>query len=97
MELDYQKLLRGFLDGEGKLRQYPSKMKAKIPAMFYVTERFEAGKTYTEPEVNAVINGICVFKDPATIRRDLIDNKFMCRSDDCKSYWVAEKLPDYQA
>ena len=84
MELDYGRLLRGFLDADGKLRQYPSKLKARLPAMFYVTSRFEAGKKYTEPEVNATINDVCDFKDPATIRRDLVDNKFLCRSDDCR-------------
>lgn len=93
MELDYQKLLRGFLDADGKLRQYPSKMKAKVPAMFLICGKFESGKKYTEPDVNALICSACSFRDPATIRRDLVDNKFIERTSDCKSYWLAEKAP----
>lgn len=93
--MDYVKLLRGFLDGEGKLRQFPSKMKAKVPAMFYIAEKFEHSKQYNEKEVNEIINNMCAFKDPATIRRDMVDSKFLLRTSDGKTYWMADELPKY--
>jgi hypothetical protein len=93
MELNYNVLLKGFLDGEGKLRQYPSKMKAKAPAMYYIAAKFEKGRQYSEAEVNSLINSACSFKDPATIRRDMVDNKFFERTADCRSYKLADTLP----
>ncbi len=95
MELNYTVLLKGFLDGEGKLRQFPSKMKAKVPAMYYIASKFEMGKQYSEPEVNSLINSACAFRDPATIRRDMVDNKFLDRSADCRAYKLAGSLPKY--
>jgi hypothetical protein len=95
MELDYSVLLKGFLDSDGKLRQFPTKMKAKVPAMYYIASKFETGKLYSEPEVNTLINSTCAFRDPATIRRDMVDNKFFERSADCRSYKLAGSLPKF--
>jgi putative AdoMet-dependent methyltransferase len=40
--------LKHFLDGEGRLKSYPSKQKKKIQALLYLTSKFEPGKRYTE-------------------------------------------------
>lgn len=93
--MDYKQLLRGFLDADGKLRQFPSKMKAKVPAMFYIAEQFEKGRQYNEKEVNDIINGMCAFRDPATIRRDMADSKFFLRTTDGRIYQLADEFPKY--
>ena len=50
MELTH--ILRNFLDRDGKLTAFPAKRKMKIYCLFYLAQKFEAEKDYTEQEIN---------------------------------------------
>lgn len=91
--MDLLKILSNFLDKENKLVSIPSKKKMKIFALLYFASKFELGKKYTEKEVNAIINEFCAFKDPATIRRDLFNYKFLNRENNGQSYWLEQVQP----
>ena len=91
MELTH--FLRNFLDREGKLTAFPAKRKMKIYCLFYLAQKFEAEKDYTEQEINNVLLDWHTFADPATLRRELYDYGFLDRSRDGKVYRLAETQP----
>ena len=91
MELTH--ILRNFLDASGKLTAFPAKRKMKIYCLFYLAQKFETEKEYTEQEINNVLLDWHTFADPATLRRELYDYRFLDRSLDGKGYRLAERQP----
>lgn len=91
MELTH--ILRNFLDANGKLTAFPAKRKMKIYCLFYLTEKFDEEKEYTEREINDILLDWHIFADPATLRRELYDYGFLDRSRDGKVYHLTEKRP----
>ena len=91
MELTH--ILRNFLDGDGKLTAFPAKRKMKIYCLFYLAQKFESEKDYTEQEINNVLLDWHTFADVATLRRELYDYHFLDRSRDGKVYHIANKQP----
>ena len=83
-------LLKNFLDSEGKLTVYPAKFKNLIFVLYYLAEKFEPGKRYTEKEVNKILNEWHTFGDWAILRRALYDNRFLDRKSDCSEYWLED-------
>ena len=51
---DHQRTVRIFFDGP-RLRQIPAKRKARVSVLLELLRRFEAGRDYSEPEVNAIL------------------------------------------
>jgi hypothetical protein len=80
-----EKVIKTYLN-EGKLHTFPSKEKRKFIILEYIIESFDLEKVYTEKEVNEVLNTL--YDDFATIRRYLIDYKFLTRSKDGMEYQV---------
>lgn len=89
--------LKPFLDSDGRLAALPAKRKKKLRALEYLASGFEKGRRYTEREVNALLNELHTFGDPATLRRELYDNRFMGRERSCGEYWLEENQPDIEA
>ena len=91
--MELNSILRNFLNAEGKLTAFPAKRKMKIYCLFYLAEKFETGKDYTERQVNDLLLSWHTFADPATLRRELYEYHFLDRSRDGKIYRLAEKQP----
>lgn len=91
--MELTQILRNFLDGNGKLTAFPAKRKMKIYCLFYLAQKFEAEKAYTEQDINNVLLDWHTFADPATLRRELYDYHFLDRSRDGNVYRLAEKQP----
>ena len=91
MELTH--ILRNFLDLDGKLAAFPAKRKMKLYALLYLAQRIPADTDFTEQEVNGILLDWHTFADPATLRRELYDYRFLDRSRDGKVYRLAEKQP----
>ena len=89
--------MRNFLDANGKLTAFPAKRKMKVYCLFYLAGIFEAGREYTEREVNELLLDWHTFADPATLRRELYDYGFLDRSRDGKVYRLAQKQPAPEA
>lgn len=79
--------LKSFMNGHEQLTVLPAKYKKKLIAYYYLSTKFEAGREYSESEVNDIINEWTEFDDPATIRRELIVKQLLCRTNDCRWYW----------
>lgn len=91
--MEWNVILRNFLDANGKLTAFPAKRKMKVYCLFYLAGKFEAGREYTEREVNELLLSWHTFADPATLRRELYDYGFLDRSRDGKGYRLARKQP----
>lgn len=85
--------IRQFIDDGGRLTAFPAKRKKKIQALFYLAEKFEPARDYSEREVNDLLLSWHTFADPATLRRELYDYGFLDRSRDGKVYRLARKQP----
>lgn len=86
----YREKLRRYYESEGKLTQYPQKRPMRILALLKIAEKFEAGRTYTEKEVNGMIKNSILFNDVEMIRRELFEYKFLGRHRDGSAYWLEE-------
>ncbi len=88
-----KEILKNFLDSEGRLTAYPSKRKMKLCALIYIAEKIEKDRTFTEKEINAVLNSLHTFNDPATLRRELYTHRFLDRDSYGKEYRMEENQP----
>jgi hypothetical protein len=78
--------LRPFVDDDGRLRQWPSKQKIQRMAVAYLATRFQAGREYSEREVNETLMDWHTFRDWALLRRVMFDWHIMDRESDGSRY-----------
>ena len=91
-----KKELAAFLDESGRLIQFPKKRKKQVFALFYIAPKIETGKTYTEKEINEILERLHTFSDCCRLRRDLCDCGFMRRERDGSAYAMNEVFPTYE-
>jgi len=77
--------LRSSGGGGLEIRMWPRKQKEKLVVLLRVAGLFERGRTYAEQEVNAILAP--VYGDHVTIRRYLIEYRFLDRRPDGSAYW----------
>jgi hypothetical protein len=77
-----RKVLKTFFDGD-RLTQFPSSQKKWMVVLKWLANQFEFDVEYTEKQVNEILTRH--HADYATLRRELIDYKFMRR--DKGIYW----------
>lgn len=86
-------ILKNFLDNNGRLTAFPSKRKMKLYSLIYLSQKIDPNKTYTEKEINAVLNEWHTFGDPATLRRELYTHRFLDRNKNGTEYFMEEHQP----
>ena len=84
--------LQAFMNEENQLVSLPAKYKKKLMAFYYLATKLENGKRYTEHEINDILNRWTLFKDPATLRREMYNRHLLDRTEDCKYYWKEENV-----
>lgn len=72
------------LFSRGRLVEIPRAPELRLELLRHVAERFEPGRTYREPEVNAVLRE--VNDDHAALRRYMVDAGLLVRDDAGMSY-----------
>jgi hypothetical protein len=72
------------LFSRGRLVEIPRAPELQLALLRHVVERFEPGRTYSEPEVNALLRD--VHDDHAALRRYLVDAGLLARDDAGASY-----------
>ena len=81
-----RKVITEFTNPDGSMKAFPAQRKKLDVIIGYVAKVFELEKKYTEKEVNELLK---VFNDDfATLRRELIDMKYMGRLNG--EYWLTE-------
>ena len=88
--MEKYQILSGYLDETGKFDRWPGKRQKKKQALMlqFMAEQFEANRTYTEMEVNAILNQHHSFNDPATLRRLMFGSGLINRTLDGRRYWI---------
>lgn len=81
-------IISNYMDENGGLKTYPSKEKRKIIVLEEITKNFPRGKSYSEKEINRILERI--YSDYATLRRAMVEYGFLERANDCSKYWVKE-------
>jgi len=83
------KELRRFLDKSDKLTTWPvAKQQDKLLILEYLAGFFEAGRVYSEKEINELLLAHSVGKDAAALRRALHEYRFMNRTNNGAEYWL---------
>jgi len=77
-----------FLDDTGKIKQIPVPNRTKIPVLEYLAGKFEAGRNYSEKEVNGIISQWHTFEDYFILRRLLVDYGLLDRTPNGAKYWM---------
>lgn len=93
---ELQQILRNFMDAEGKLTAFPAKRKMKRYCLIYLAGKFEPDRDYTEREVGDLLLSWHTFADPATLRRELYDYRFLDRSRDGRLYRLGAEPPRWE-
>ncbi|RKN84002.1 metalloregulator ArsR/SmtB family transcription factor [Paenibacillus ginsengarvi] len=70
-------VLKNFFTESGKLKHIPAQLKKKLIVLEHLVLKLEAGRSYTEKEINAFISQF--HEDFATIRREFIMHQYMYR------------------
>ena len=91
--ISYRTLLKSFLDADGRLTAYPSKRKMKLYAMIYLSKFIEKNRVYSESEINELLKKLHTFGDPATLRRELYNHRFINRNANGSEYRLEEIQP----
>lgn len=84
-------ILKRLMDPEGRIVRWSKRKAERDAILLYLSGKFEAGRGYTEKEVNEVISRWHSFGDYALLRRELFDYHFLGRTKDGRSYWVEAK------
>ncbi len=74
------KVLRTFLDEDGRLRSIPVSHAKRAVVLEHLADQLEAGRTYPERELSAVLRRF--HDDVATLRRELVGAKLVVRTTD---------------
>ncbi|HSQ97170.1 MAG TPA: GNAT family N-acetyltransferase [Rickettsiales bacterium] len=72
----------------GKLVSFPSRPTEQQELYKVMQTWFEKDKKYTELQVNEIIKSKIECRDHVTLRRDLVDNHLLNRSNDGKEYFI---------
>ncbi len=94
IEPDFESL-KNHLDVDGRLKWWPSKRSKQLVALDYLSSKFESGKTYSESDVNELLNKWHTFGDPALLRRELFDYGQLNRQQDGTEYWYTPSTKIY--
>lgn len=86
------KVLRDFLQPDGRLKSIPAQRKKLEAILRHVAREFKPGRRYSEKEVNGLLSRY--HDDTATLRRELVGYRFLQREGGGGDYWLAGSLPD---
>ena len=81
-------------DADGHLIRWPSQFAVQQQALWVLWVRFPAKREMTETQVNETLNAYHRFGDPATLRREPVNAKFLSRTVVCRQYRKLAKQPD---
>jgi len=81
-----ERVMKTFTDEEGRIIAFPKQEKKYMVLLKYVFLAFETGRTYTGVEVDEIIKRY--HEDSASLRRSMIEYRWMERSKDGTQYWV---------
>ncbi len=91
------KQLIRFFDGEGRLIRWPKKYNQRILCLWVIWSRIPTRHDFFELHLNEKLNELHLFGDHALLRRELVDQGFMTRTPDGRTYRRLERRPPASA
>lgn len=85
--------LKAFLDDGGRVTALPAKRKKQMLAYFWIANRLPEDGVWNERALNAALNDLHTFGDPAIIRRTLVDLGVLDRDPRGTRYTVITPFP----
>ena len=79
--------LHALLDEQGRITRWSSKQKDQQAMLAYLVEKFEPEHSYSEREVNDLLQQWYLDADYVLVRRSLIDSGLLRRTKDGARYW----------
>ncbi|MBF0316308.1 MAG: GNAT family N-acetyltransferase [Oligoflexia bacterium] len=76
-----------FIDQDGIVKTWPAKKSMQIEVLKYIAKKFDLNKNYAEKEVNDLLANLCLARDGAFIRRELVESNLLQREKNCSKYW----------
>jgi hypothetical protein len=83
-----------YLDDQGRVRQWPSKLIMKNKVLDYMATKFADDGFYSESQVNDILKQWHTFNDYFILRRGLIDSGWLKRHRDGSQYWKNPQKSD---
>ncbi len=80
-------MIHKLINDKNQILRWPKKPADKEIVIQFLSEKFQCDITYSEKEVNAIINTHHLFKDTTLLRRELISRKKLSRLDNGSQYW----------
>ena len=71
----------------------PSKHRKKLFLYYYLGTKLEDERSYTEHELNELLDKWALFHDAATLRRELFVKRLLDRKPDGSLYWKEAVIP----
>lgn len=71
----------------GQIIRWPTKPPEKDFVINFLATKFNSSKTYTEKQINRIVETSHTFDDIALLRRELISRQKLDRKDDGSEYW----------
>ncbi|PZU86320.1 MAG: hypothetical protein DI527_20035 [Chelatococcus sp.] len=84
-------------DVEGRLSRWPSRPYQRQLCLWVLWSAIPRGETFSEKGISALLDERLRFGDPALMRRELVDNGMLFRTDDCRVYRRIERKPPGEA
>jgi hypothetical protein len=75
---------------DGIVTRWPKKQNERRAVLEYIRSKIEKGRTYTENEINELIDKWHSFGDHALIRRMMYDFFLIERAEDGSKYWLGK-------
>lgn len=79
------KVMKSFVDEDGRITAFPAQEKKFLVLLRYVVNVFEPGQRYPEKEVNEILKRYN--EDTASLRRGMVEYKLMQREGGGGDYW----------
>jgi hypothetical protein len=89
--------LARLFDRNGQLSRWPGKRGMEEPCLWVVWSHIPARQTFSETQLNDLLNTLHSFGDHALLRRGLIDCGMMTRTPDGREYRRVELKPSAEA
>jgi predicted transcriptional regulator len=86
-----QQVLKNYLAADGRFRELPLQEKKMQAVLRYVVREFEAGRQYTEKQVNEALARF--HNDTSGLRRQLVDAGYLRRTTNGSRDWLSEATP----
>jgi hypothetical protein len=80
---DRDRVLRAFLDADGRIMQMPAKLGKRLVLLDHVARTFDIGRKYPEKDVDVMLRAF--HDDYPALRRYLVEQGFLTR--DHGVYW----------